>query len=199
MSLFLSIPRDWAPLRAPQRARLLDARAPSGRCSGDAAELLAVYGVEDVALGDLDLMPGLKERARAEKAMPRWPSLEGKRSRRTDRSAVSGKRYRAAGGAWPPDLSKHISTVPSTGKMPPPGARMGPRGRSASCGNGLFAQCVRLRSEIDPFRSFLKISSGLKYPTTNPAAHSTHSKKQSANTPLCLRTHIKNSYDQRRI
>lgn len=79
MSLFLSIPRDWAPLRAPQRARLLDARAPSGRCSGgDAAELLAVYGVEDVALGDLGLMPGLKERARAEKAMPRWPSLEGK-------------------------------------------------------------------------------------------------------------------------
>ena len=26
---------------------------------------------------------------------------------------------------------------------------MGPRGRSASCGNGLFAQCVRLRSEIN--------------------------------------------------
>ena len=32
-----------------------------------------------------------------------------------------------------------------------PGARMGPRGRSASCGNGLFAQCVRLRSEINQF------------------------------------------------
>ncbi|MEF2857263.1 MAG: hypothetical protein U0N99_03275, partial [Collinsella sp.] len=46
-------------------------------------------------------------------------------------------------------LSKHISTVPSTGKMPPPGARMGPRGRSASCGNGLSAQSVRLRSEIN--------------------------------------------------
>ena len=30
-----------------------------------------------------------------------------------------------------------------------PGARMGPRGRSASCGNGPFAQCVRLRSEIN--------------------------------------------------
>ena len=30
-----------------------------------------------------------------------------------------------------------------------PGARMGPRGRSASCGNGLFTQCVRLRSEIN--------------------------------------------------
>ena len=31
-----------------------------------------------------------------------------------------------------------------------PGSRIGPRGRSASCGNGLFAQCVRLRSEINP-------------------------------------------------
>ena len=30
-----------------------------------------------------------------------------------------------------------------------PTARMGPRGRSANCGNGLFAQCVRLRSEIN--------------------------------------------------
>ena len=29
------------------------------------------------------------------------------------------------------------------------GALMGPRGRSANCGNGLFAQCVRLRSEIN--------------------------------------------------
>ena len=32
-----------------------------------------------------------------------------------------------------------------------PGARMGPRGRSASCGNGLSAQCVRLRSEINQY------------------------------------------------
>lgn len=30
-----------------------------------------------------------------------------------------------------------------------PGAREGPRGRSAGCGNGLSAQCVRLRSEIN--------------------------------------------------
>ena len=30
-----------------------------------------------------------------------------------------------------------------------PGSRMGPRGRSASCGNGLSAQSVRLRSEIN--------------------------------------------------
>ena len=33
-----------------------------------------------------------------------------------------------------------------------PGARMGPRGRSANCGTGLSAQCVRLRSEINPDR-----------------------------------------------
>ena len=87
--------------------------------------------------------------------MPRWPSLEEKRNRRADRPAESGKRCRAAGGAWPPDPSKHISTVPSTGKTAPPGAREGPRGRSANCGNGLFAQCVRLRSEINPVFSFL--------------------------------------------
>ena len=31
-----------------------------------------------------------------------------------------------------------------------PGAREGPRGRSASCGNGLSAYCVRLSSEINP-------------------------------------------------
>ena len=30
-----------------------------------------------------------------------------------------------------------------------PGPQEGPRGRSASRGNGLFAQCVRLRSEIN--------------------------------------------------
>ena len=33
-----------------------------------------------------------------------------------------------------------------------PGAREGPRGRSASCGNGLSAQSVRLRSEINRTR-----------------------------------------------
>ena len=31
-----------------------------------------------------------------------------------------------------------------------PGPQEGPRGRSANCGNGLSAQCVRLRSEITP-------------------------------------------------
>ena len=34
---------------------------------GSAAALLDAYGVEDVALGDLDLTPGLIERARAER------------------------------------------------------------------------------------------------------------------------------------
>ncbi len=57
--------------------------------------------------------------------MPRWPSLEEKRNRRADRPAESGKRCRAAGGAWPPDPSKHISTVPSTGKTTPPGPEWG--------------------------------------------------------------------------
>ena len=33
----------------------------------DAAALLDAYGVEDVPLGDLDLTPGLIERARAER------------------------------------------------------------------------------------------------------------------------------------
>lgn len=33
-----------------------------------------------------------------------------------------------------------------------PGPREGPRGRSANCGNGLFAQCVRLRSEINRYK-----------------------------------------------
>ena len=44
-----------------------------------------------------------------------------------------------------------------------PGAREGPRGRSASCGNGLSAQCVRLRSEINqrPAITGLSLGSGL--------------------------------------
>ena len=54
----------------------------------------------------------------------------------------------AEGGAWSPDLSKLMSTITSTGKMSPR-VPDGPRGRSANCGNGLSAQCVRLRSEIN--------------------------------------------------
>ena len=58
--------------------------------------------------------------------MPRCPSLRENGIDGTDRPAESGKRRRAAGGAWPPDPSKHISTVPSTGKMPSPGPEKGP-------------------------------------------------------------------------
>ena len=57
--------------------------------------------------------------------MPRCPSLRENGIDGTDRSAESGKRCRAAGGAWPPDPSKHFSTVPSTGKTAPPGPGRG--------------------------------------------------------------------------
>ena len=43
------------------------ARAFRAMLGGDAAALLDAYGVEDVPLGDLDLTPGLIERARAER------------------------------------------------------------------------------------------------------------------------------------
>lgn len=43
------------------------ARAFRAMLGEDAAALLDAYGVEDVALGDLDLTPGLIERARAER------------------------------------------------------------------------------------------------------------------------------------
>ena len=42
-----------------------------------------------------------------------------------------------------------------------PGPREGPRGRSANCGNGLFAQCVRLRSEINRLSATPERSDGL--------------------------------------
>ena len=43
------------------------ARAFRAMLGEDAAALLDAYGVEDVPLGDLDLTPGLIERARAER------------------------------------------------------------------------------------------------------------------------------------
>ena len=43
------------------------ARAFRAMLGEDAAALLDAYGVGDVALGDLDLTPGLIERARAER------------------------------------------------------------------------------------------------------------------------------------
>ncbi|KGI75186.1 hypothetical protein HMPREF9463_00689, partial [Collinsella sp. 4_8_47FAA] len=55
-------------LRAPRRARLATpARAFRAMLGEDAAALLDAYGVWDVPLGDLDLTPGLIERARAER------------------------------------------------------------------------------------------------------------------------------------
>lgn len=58
----LGAPPSPAAHSASRRPRAL--RAMLG---GDAAALLDAYGVEDVALGDLDLAPGLIERARTEK------------------------------------------------------------------------------------------------------------------------------------
>lgn len=95
------------------------ARAFRAMLGEDAAALLDAYGVGDVPLGDLDLTPGLIEEARAERAMPHWPSLEEKRNRRTDRSAEFGKRYRAAGRAWPPDLSNTFPPFLQLGKCRP--------------------------------------------------------------------------------
>jgi len=47
-----------------------------------------------------------------------------------------------------------------------PGARMGPRGRSASCGSEPSAQCVRLRSEINPKNFFQKFLQKLSIPAS---------------------------------
>ena len=41
-----------------------------------------------------------------------------------------------------------------------PGAREGPRGRSVNCGSEPSAQCVRLRSEINPIHEQPKMSVG---------------------------------------
>ena len=53
-----------------------------------------------------------------------------------------------------------------------PGPREGQRGRSARCGNGLFAQCVRLRSEINraitqPFAEMVWVTTGGDMETVN--------------------------------
>lgn len=74
---------------------------------------------------------------------------QGKRNRRTDRSTLPGKRCRAVGGVWPPDSSNRISAILSTGKTVPPGSGETAGERSTNCGYDLFAQCVRLRSEIN--------------------------------------------------
>ena len=111
------------------------ARAFRAMLGEDAAALLDAYGVGDVPIGGTRPDAGAHREGRAQRgAMPRWPSLGEKRNRRTDRPAESGKRCRAAGGAWPPDPSKHISTIPSTGKMAPPGPERGRGGVRLTAG-----------------------------------------------------------------
>ena len=120
-------------------------RASRAMLGGDAEALLDAYCLEDVPIGRLDLTP----RGHAQRgATPRWPSPKAKRNRRTDRPAESGKRCQTEGGEWPPDLSNTYPPFLQLGKRRPRGP-WGPRGRSASRGYGLSAQCVRLRSEIN--------------------------------------------------
>ena len=80
--------------------------------------------------------------------MPRCPSL---RENGIDGPTVRLSLGRGAGRRAEHGHRTHRNTSPpflQLGKCRPraPG---GPRGRSARCGNGLFAQCVRLRSEIN--------------------------------------------------
>ena len=77
-----------------------------------------------------------------------------------------------------------------------PGPREGPRGRSARCGNGLFAQCVRLRSEINltPLNARLHVwcsrrdSKGLRFakPRASGAWRPRHAPLQTGHRPVCL-------------
>ena len=84
--------------------------------------------------------------------MPRCPSLKGKNG--IGGPTVRLSLGRGAGRRAEHGHRTHRNTSPpflQLGKCRPraPG---GPRGRSARCGNGLFAQCVRLRSEINQIR-----------------------------------------------
>ena len=86
--------------------------------------------------------------------MPRCPSLKGKNG--IGGPTVRLSLGRGAGRRAEHGHRTHRNTSPpflQLGKCRPraPG---GPRGRSARCGNGLFAQCVRLRSEINPNLDF---------------------------------------------
>ena len=77
-----------------------------------------------------------------------------------------------------------------------PGPREGPRGRSANCGNGLFAQCVRLRSEINrnPLEAQVHVwcprrdSKGLRFakPRASGAWRPRHAPLQTGHRPVCL-------------
>jgi len=59
---------------APGRAAI----SVNGLCRRDAAALLDAYGVEDAALDDLDLTPGLIGRARTERGDVPLASLKAK-------------------------------------------------------------------------------------------------------------------------
>mgnify|MGYP007010211646 CR=1 FL=1 len=88
--------------------------------------------------------------------MPRCPSLKGKNG--IGGPTVRLSLGRGAGRRAEHGHRTHRNTSPpflQLGKCRPraPG---GPRGRSARCGNGLFAQCVRLRSEINLEVHFLR-------------------------------------------
>ena len=77
-----------------------------------------------------------------------------------------------------------------------PGPREGQRGRSARCGNGLFAQCVRLRSEINPTPLNARLhvwcprrdSKGLRFakPRASGAWRPRHAPLQTGHRPVCL-------------
>ena len=69
-----------------------------------------------------------------------------------------------------------------------PGHLRGPRGRSASCGNGLSAQCVRLRSEINHahINSSISMNGTLLGLTDNPFDQLKYSSISMNGTPLGL-------------
>lgn len=140
--------RNTLPRRGPETRYLRGGRdvrghpleMPStleGRCSAAARWRMETHSVGDAPIEELDLEPKLIARARAEMGEASLSQPRGKRNRRTDRSAESGKRRRAEHGH-----RSHRNTsppFPQLGKRRP-GPREGPRGRSANCGNNLFAQ-----------------------------------------------------------
>lgn len=116
-----------------------------GRCSTGGAVALQRGGRNTIE--ELDLTPELIARARAGRGDAPLSQPRRKRNRRIDRSAESGKRRRAEHCH-----RTHRNTsppFPQLGKRRPPGTGRA-AGRSANCGNNLFAHYVRLRSEIDP-------------------------------------------------
>ncbi len=116
-----------------------------GRRSTDGAVALQRGGRNTIE--KLDLTPGLIARAARKGAMPRCPSQEG--------NDIDGPTVRLSLGRGNGRCiaTGSIETHPRRSlnwENGAPGPREGPRWRSANCGNNLFAQHVRLRSEIDP-------------------------------------------------